>query len=234
MKKNKIFAFILSLLMVLGLGFGTNSNKAYAANSEVEKIQQLQEAIDRNEIQKGAAILLIKNNPTAIEPFKHELIDLLKKSQALIKKAKKVIERYASINTIDNVDNKTSFVGTLRIFTTEELIEYQGLKKDLADYFRSISVYKGSQWAVLSFDKEIRVEAINGDGYGTSVRPANMVLVGYYNPNVTQDMDYARNFEYIKQFSGQRIKVKTRQTRWPSDASLPYGQPRTELVSIIE
>jgi hypothetical protein len=242
--KKKILAIVSALVLVFGLGFFAKTENVYAANDTnkaqvEEKIKELKAAVRKNEIQAAAAKLLMEKNPKAVESFRGELEELLRESENLVQRAKLVIAALSNVKedgrveTTDVSDKRTEFKGTIKIFTTDEIINYQNLEPQIDSYLRSIDIYKNRKWAVLVFDKEREINAVMGAGEGRRDGLASMVYLGQDNPEYPKEMEY---FDYAKKYEGKRVKIKVESLIWPSEVSIPYSQPRiySGELNIIE
>jgi hypothetical protein len=264
--KKKIFALVSALVLVFGLGFFAKTENVYAANDTnkaqvEEKIKELKAAVRKNEIQAAAAKLLMEKNPKAVESFKDELIDLLNKSEALVKRAKKAIEIYEQMDDENKeevesedpeemqdpellhpekhpdfvVDNKTVFEGKVKFFTTVQLCDYQNLDQVNYNYFTGLDIYKNAKFGVLLLDKDTTIIARTGDSRAVYDNgDTDMILLSYYYP----ENPYSKTkHDYVKQFDGKRVRVKGG-AMWPTEAALPYLKPRIytdmEIVEVFE
>jgi hypothetical protein len=245
--KKKILAIVSALVLVFGLGFFAKTENAYAANdtnkTEVaEKIKELKAAVRKNEIQAAAAKLLMEKNPKAVENFKDELIDLLNKSEALVERAKKAIEIYEQMDSNEDVeeetkypvDNKEIFEGTVKFFDTEGMIEYQNLDEKLAENFHNNDAFMRTKWAVLEFDKEVEVSAFNSYDDNRRSEKSKMIRLAYFDPKDELTPSKNKDYDYLKQYEGQKIKVRVEKPVWPGDIHLPFGEPVALDFEILE
>ena len=105
------------------------------------------------------------------------------------------------------------YTGTVHMTDYDGVLALQGQQ----DPNPGSGQYTPGPYALLVLDQPQEVTATNGDGQGTSSRTASMVLLGY-----------AEQASAWSQYDGQRISVShpAAQTFWPSDTSLPLGEPR--------
>lgn len=106
--------------------------------------------------------------------------------------------------------------GTVRVLDTEGLCELQGVSDPSPGYPQA------SAFTVLVFDEKTQVTATSGGGYGTSTEEAALVLLA------TDDAAWDT-------YDGQRVTVAidAAATWWPSDASLPLGEPKARSFSVL-
>ncbi|WP_172120981.1 hypothetical protein [Actinomyces faecalis] len=110
-------------------------------------------------------------------------------------------------------DGSPVYTGTVRMTDYDGVLALQGQQ----DPNPGAGQYSPGPYALLVLDQPQEVVATNGDGQGTSSRTASMVLLGY-----------ADQASAWSQYDGQHISVShpASQTFWPSDTSLPLGEPR--------
>lgn len=105
------------------------------------------------------------------------------------------------------------FQGTLDAYSHSEVVALQGQGDPEAD--------RGETYYLIVLDAPQTMNLRSGDGQ--SSRDGEVHLV---------DVTYA---EGIAQYAGQNLifSIDPNQTHWPSDASLPLGEPRTDDVHIL-
>ncbi len=106
--------------------------------------------------------------------------------------------------------------GTARVLDTEGLCALQGVSDPSPGYPQA------DAFTVLVFDEKTQVTAKNGDGDGSSTGEASMILL-------------ARDDAAWNVYDGQRVTIATdpSATWWPSDVSLPLGQPKASSFSVL-
>lgn len=116
---------------------------------------------------------------------------------------------------------KQVFEGTIRIMNHAELVGFQGVSDPNPDYSGS---FKYEKYAILVFDGPQTVTGMSGDGTGMQTDSANLLCVGAYYAGV-DSVDTTP--EWVP-YNGKRVVVAgtAEDVGWPSDASLPLGEPR--------
>ena len=106
--------------------------------------------------------------------------------------------------------------GTLRVLDTNGLCALQGVSDPSPGYPQA------NAFTVLVFDEKTQVTAKNGDGDGSSTGEASMILL-------------ARDDAAWNAYDGQQVTIATdpSATWWPSDASLPLGQPKVAAFTVL-
>lgn len=151
---------------------------------------------------------------SALEQFKLGKLDLTKEVEnnkeaedsKELEDKKEVKEKEEPNETEAVVDNKTIFKGTLKYLSYDEVLELQGIKDP-----NNGNVDTSKKFALLVFDNEQDVTAESGDGSGPYTNKAKMISLP--------------NFEEASEYNGKEIKVKISVMYWPSDTSLPLGEP---------
>lgn len=116
---------------------------------------------------------------------------------------------------------KQVFEGTIRIMNHAELVGFQGVSDPNPDYS---GTFKYEKYAILVFDRTQTVTGMSGDGSGTQTGSAKLLCVGAYYPGV-DSVDTTP--EWVP-YNGKRVVVAgtAEEVGWPSDTSLPVGEPR--------
>ncbi|MBQ2663863.1 MAG: sigma-70 family RNA polymerase sigma factor, partial [Clostridia bacterium] len=112
--------------------------------------------------------------------------------------------------------NRTVLTGTVGTYTYDEVLALQGISDPNPGY----SSTKNKPIRLIVLDSPQTITANNADGELRS-GTANII-----------DVSYADN---IEQYSGQHItfSIDPHMTGWPSDASLPLGEPSTRDIHIL-
>ncbi len=114
--------------------------------------------------------------------------------------------------------NRIVFRGTVGQYSDEALINLQGISEEEAQWLRDGSTY----WIiVLDTPQTMSLTSIGDPG-------------SYYSNTVSLiDVTGAAN---IAQYAGQHLtfSIDAGQTWWPSDASLPLSQPRTNDIHVLQ
>lgn len=120
-------------------------------------------------------------------------------------------------------DGYQVFEGTLQVLSSDELASLQGVDP------KAVGSIEGT-YAVLVFDAQIQVSGMSGDGSGSRRQGATMLSVA----EVTQ---YASkgDLDSWKAYDGQHIAIgaKAEDVWFPSDVSLPVGEPRTTNAIVL-
>lgn len=116
---------------------------------------------------------------------------------------------------------KQVFEGTIRIMNHAELVGFQGVSDPNPDYS---GTFKYEKYAILVFDRTQTVTGMSGDGTGMQTDSAKLLCVGAYYPGV-DSVDTTP--EWVP-YNGKRVVVAgtAEEVGWPSDTSLPLGEPR--------
>ena len=116
---------------------------------------------------------------------------------------------------------KQVFEGTIRIMNHAELVGFQGVPESNPDYS---GTFKYEEYAILVFDGPQTVTGMSGDGTGMQTDSAKLLCVGAYYASV-DSVDTTP--EWVP-YNGKRVVVAgpAEDVGWPSDASLPLGEPR--------
>lgn len=116
---------------------------------------------------------------------------------------------------------KQVFEGTIRILSHSELTGLQGISDPNPDYSGN---FKYEKYAILVLDETQTVTGMSGDGSGMQTDSAKLLCVGVYYPGV-DSVDTTP--EWVP-YNGKRVVVAgtAEDVGWPSDTSLPLGEPR--------
>lgn len=116
---------------------------------------------------------------------------------------------------------KQVFEGTIRIMNHAELVGFQGVSDPNPDYS---GTFKYEKYAILVFDGTQTVTGMSGDGSGMQTGSAKLLCVGAYYAGV-DSVDTTP--EWVP-YNGKRVVVAgtAEDVGWPSDTSLPVGEPR--------
>lgn len=116
---------------------------------------------------------------------------------------------------------KQVFEGTIRILNHAELTGLQGISDSNPDYS---GTFKYEKYAILVFDGTQTVTGMSGDGSGMQTGSAKLLCVGAYYPGVSSIDTTPKWVPY----NGKRVVVAgtAEDVGWPSDTSLPVGEPR--------
>ncbi len=109
------------------------------------------------------------------------------------------------------------YTGTLRVLDTDGVCSLQGVSNPNPGYSEA------EAYTLLVFDEETDVDANNGDGIGRSTGKAAMIRLALD--------DAAWNV-----YDGQQVTIAIDPNLiwWPSDASVPLGQPRASSFTILK
>ena len=120
-------------------------------------------------------------------------------------------------------DGLVVLTGTVHIMTARELSTYQGVELEQI-YGDMASDVENDAYVIVELDEATTFDAMSGDGMGLRPDEATMVWI--------QNQDLGR----WASRDGQKITIgiKSAETWWPSDASLPLGEPRTRNVRVID
>ena len=85
-------------------------------------------------------------------------------------------------------------------------------------------------YAVLTFDAPIQVSGMSGDGSGTRRQGATMLSVASKTKYTT-----AGDIDSWRAYDGKHIAVaaKAEDIMFPSDVSMPVGEPRTDKAVML-
>ena len=113
------------------------------------------------------------------------------------------------------------FEGTIRIMNHAELVGFQGVSDPNPDYS---GTFKYEKYAILVLDRTQIVTGMSGDGTGMQTDSAKLLCVGAYYAGV-DSVDTTP--EWVP-YNGKRVVVAgtAEEVGWPSDTSLPLGEPR--------
>lgn len=116
---------------------------------------------------------------------------------------------------------KQVFEGTIRILSHAELTGLQGISDPNPDYSGN---FKYEKYAILVLDETQTVTGTSGDGSGMQTDSAKLLCVGAYYPGI-DSVDTTP--EWVP-YNGKRDVVAgtAEDVGWPSDTSLPLGEPR--------
>lgn len=123
---------------------------------------------------------------------------------------------------------KQVFEGTIRIMNHAELVGFQGVPEPNPDYS---GTFKYEKYAILVFDGPQTVTGMSGDGSGEQTGSAKLLCVGAYYPGI-DSVDTTP--EWVP-YNGKRVVVAgtAEDVGWPSDASLPLGEPGGDVEVIF-
>ena len=110
--------------------------------------------------------------------------------------------------------------------STTELANLQGIDPDM---FTANGTY-----AVLEFDAPFQVSAMSGDGSGMRRQSASMLGVAEYTDYGSFVINEG-NIDYWTNLDGKHMTLGAmpEQTWFPSDVSLPVGEPTTQFAIIV-
>ncbi len=116
------------------------------------------------------------------------------------------------------------FTGTVRVCTAEELVKLQAIDIDPA------VAGGGGTYAVLVFDQPAQVTAESADGSGQRTETAKMLGIAEYTDYTSFVMEYG-DLDNCKSLDGQKATVAAKATdmTFPSDVSLPIGEPKAKV-----
>ena len=150
------------------------------------------------------------NDLSALEAFKEGKLDLTKKPE---ENKDSQVQENAETKPVEEpkesgvkVDNRNVFEGTLKYLSYNEVLDLQDMEDPNGGYADT-----SEKFALLVFDEEIVVTANSGDGEGSRTEKAKMIKLA--------------NFADASNYNGKRVKVRVKDMFWPSDTSLPFGQP---------
>ena len=109
------------------------------------------------------------------------------------------------------------YTGTLRLLDTDGVCALQGVSNPNPGYSEA------EAYTLLVFDEETDVDANNGDGIGRSTGKAAMIRLALD--------DAAWNV-----YDGQQVTIAIDPNLiwWPSDASVPLGQPKASSFTVLK
>lgn len=118
------------------------------------------------------------------------------------------------------------FEGEVRIMSNEELAEYQGVDKSM---FPTAGTF-----AVVILNHETTVDGMSGDGSGMRTQNASIIGVAEYSDYESFVID-SGDLDLWRPYEGQTVAIAVRaEDLWfPSDVSLPVGEPRTDDARIL-
>ena len=113
--------------------------------------------------------------------------------------------------------------GTVHVMNGRELGERQNIDIDQA-FGEWAKVEEETTYVIVVFDHETAFECMSGDGSGLRSDTATMISLTRQDPT------------YWSEREGEKvtIAVSPDETWWPSDVSLPAGEPRTAFVQVID
>ncbi len=119
--------------------------------------------------------------------------------------------------TLPTDGDRTVLAGTVGRYTYNEVLALQGENDPNAGYSDPSQVF-----LLILLDTPQAVTARSGDGLSSYEREATMI-----------DVTFAAGLE---QYEGQHVvfSIDPRETWWPSDTSLPLGEPSTDNVHVLE
>jgi|GEM_PF-4956167 len=113
--------------------------------------------------------------------------------------------------------------GTVRVVNGRELCEMHNI--DIETLFGDQAAREEqTTYIIVMLDEETSLECMSGDGTGLRTDTATMISLTKQDP------------VWWREHEGERvlIAISPTETWWPSDASLPVGEPRTPHVQVIE
>ena len=112
-------------------------------------------------------------------------------------------------------DGKIEFTGTIDTYSYEEVVELQGSPDPNAPWSDTSAEYR---LIVLDTPQEMELQGLDAP------RSGEVRLI---------DVTYA---EGLEQYDGQHLtfRIDPEKTYWPSDSSLPLGQPSTREIEIVD
>lgn len=115
------------------------------------------------------------------------------------------------------------FKGTVHVCTAEELIALQAIDIDPA------AAGGGGTYAVLVFDQATDVTGESADGSGQRTEPANMIGIAEHTDYDYFIVEYG-DLDLCKGLDGQQatFAAKAADIVFPSDVSLPIGEPKAQ------
>ena len=122
------------------------------------------------------------------------------------------------------------FDGTVHVVDAAALIELQGLDLDPA------AVGGGGTYAVLVLDQPTEVTGMSGDGSGERTDTATMIGIAEYTDyGMDVIVDYG-DLESWKALDGAHVSIaaEARDIWFPSDVSLPVGEPRANVSKVVQ
>ena len=133
----------------------------------------------------------------------------------------KAADQKAKAIAAAKAQGKQVFEGTIRIMNHAELVGFQGVSDPNPDYS---GTFKYEKYAILVFDRTQTVTGTSGDGTGMQTDSAKLLCVGAYYAGV-DSVDTTP--EWVP-YNGKRVVVAgtAEEVGWPSDTSLPLGEPR--------
>ncbi len=113
------------------------------------------------------------------------------------------------------------FEGTVRVCTAEELIKLQAIDIDPA------AASGGGTYAVLVFDQPTDVTGELADGSGLRTESCNMIGIAEHTDYSSFVIEYG-DLDAAKALDGQKatFAAKAEAIMFPTDVSLPIGQPK--------
>jgi hypothetical protein len=114
------------------------------------------------------------------------------------------------------------------VCTAEELIKLQAIDIDPA------AASGGGTYAVLVFDQDTDVTGESADGSGQRTESCNMIGIAEYTDYTYFVIEYG-DLDACKALDGQKatIAAKAEHIVFPSDVSLPIGQPKAQENVIL-
>ena len=114
------------------------------------------------------------------------------------------------------------------VCTAEELVKLQAIDIDPA------AASGGGTYAVLKFDEAVDVTGEQADGSGQDTRSSTMLGIAEHT-----DFDYFvveyGDLDLCQSLNGQKVKVaaKAEDIVFPSDVSLPIGEPKAQVSILV-
>lgn len=128
-----------------------------------------------------------------------------------------------------SVDATQYFKGTVRVLSSGELLEIQETDLD-ASMFNDKGTY-----AVLIFDQPTDVTGMIADGTGPDTRTCKLLGIGEYTDYDNFVVEYG-DLDQWKELDGQEIEIAATEKNimFPTDVSLPIGEPKVSECAIVE
>lgn len=121
------------------------------------------------------------------------------------------------------------YSGTMRVLKPEDLLALQG-------YDSFPNGPETGYYVVLVLDEGTEVTARNGDGQGSSTRPAQLIEIAHHTrDNYGYEYEQGDPATYLERDGvPTTIAVDPDETWFPSDTSLPLGEPRCHSAQILD
>ena len=155
------------------------------------------------------------NDTAALEEWSSGVSLPAESGEKIPSSSEPVPELTPSATVLPEGENRIVFTGTVRTCSYDEVVALQGSPDPNGQW-----ADKSRTYDLIVLDKPQTMELKGADGY----RSGEVTLI-----NVS-------NADGISQYSGQHltISIAPASTYWPSDTSLPVGQPSTQDVRVLE